>query len=118
MLARRNGLTAPPLAATLPHQRASDPTAVESLTWTRHAQPWVRLYTVRGGGHVVPQPRYRFARLLGRTTGDLDAPVATLRFSGLLPSQPLNYYRLWATSAARLAQLTGPRRIRAFSRTS
>ena len=85
-LARRNGLTAPPAAATLPHQRASDPTAVERLTWARGVQPWIVLYTVRGGGHVVPQPRYRFARLLGRTTGDLDAPVAALRFFGLLPA--------------------------------
>lgn len=86
--ARRNGLMAPPTATTLPHQRADDPTAVESLTWTRGAQPWVRLYTVRGSGHVVPQPRYRFGRLLGRTTADLDAPVEALRFFGLLPASP------------------------------
>ncbi len=84
--ARRNGLVAPPTATTLPHQRPDDPTSVEGLTWARGPEPWVTLYTVRGGGHVVPQPRYRFGRLFGRTTGDLDAPRAALHFFGLLPS--------------------------------
>ncbi len=83
--ARRNGLLAPPTTSTLPHQRASDPTVVESLTWVRNEEPWVTLYTVRGGGHVVPQPRYRFGRLLGRTTGDLDMPAQAIAFFGLKP---------------------------------
>ena len=83
--ARRNGVAAPPVAATLPHQRAADPTSVERLSWARGTEPAVVLYSVRGGGHVVPQPRYRFGRLLGRTTGDLDAPVEALRFFDLLP---------------------------------
>lgn len=84
--ARRNGLVASPLATALPHQRADDPTSVERLAWARGAAAWVTLYTVRGGGHVVPQPRYRFRRLLGRTTRDLDAPMEALRFFGLLPT--------------------------------
>lgn len=82
-LAQRNGVTTAPLARQLPHQRADDPTAVVSLTWLLEGQPVVRLYTVQEGGHVVPQPRYRFSRLLGRTTGDLDAPVEAVRFFGL-----------------------------------
>lgn len=83
--ARRNGLTDSPLEATLPHQRAADPTSVTRLTWGRGPAPGVALYSVHGGGHVVPQPRYRFGRLLGRTTGDLDAPLAAAQFFGLVP---------------------------------
>lgn len=49
--------------------------------------PLVALYTVQGGGHVVPQPRFRFGRLFGRTTRDLDMPVAALEFFRLLPAQ-------------------------------
>jgi polyhydroxybutyrate depolymerase len=41
------------------------------------------LYTVHGGGHVVPQPAFRYPRMLGRTTGDLDAPSSALQFFGL-----------------------------------
>lgn len=36
----------------------------------------VALYTVHGGGHVVPQPRYRFPRILGHTERRFDAPGA------------------------------------------
>ncbi len=81
--ARRNGLTAAPVATALPHQRADDATSVEQLVWRRDGQPEVALYTVRGGGHVVPQPTFRAPRLVGRTTGDLDAPARAIAFFGL-----------------------------------
>ncbi len=80
---RRNNLSGSHLAATLPHQRASDPTAVERLVGPHRGRPVVALYTVRGGGHVVPQPTFRFPRLMGRTTGDLDAPAEAATFFGL-----------------------------------
>ena len=83
--ARRNGAGDIPTVAQLPHQRPDDPTSVECRTWHQGPTPLVALYSVRGGGHVVPQPRFRFGRLLGRTTGDLDMPVAALEFFGLLP---------------------------------
>jgi polyhydroxybutyrate depolymerase len=35
---------------------------------------------VHEGGHVVPQPRFRYPRMLGRTTSDLDAPAEAVRF--------------------------------------
>ena len=73
------------MATQLPHQRADDPTSVDCRTWQPGPTPLVALYTVQGGGHVVPQPRFRFGRLLGRTTGDLDMPMAALAFFGLLP---------------------------------
>lgn len=81
--AQRNGLMSRPIAAVLPHQHPTDPTAVEQLSWRRGDEPVVELFTVRGGGHVVPQPRFRFPRLLGRTTADLDAPVRAIAFFGL-----------------------------------
>jgi polyhydroxybutyrate depolymerase len=81
--AQRNGVNMAPLAHTLPHQHRDDPTSVTSLTWILGGKPLVCLYTVQGGGHVVPQPRYQFSRLLGRTTGDLDAPTEAVRFFGL-----------------------------------
>ncbi|AMR27568.1 hypothetical protein A0257_10985 [Hymenobacter psoromatis] len=81
--ARRNGLADSPVATVLPHQRAADPTAVAQLTWRRDGEPVVELFTGRGGGHVVPQPRFRFPRLLGRTTADLDTPARAIAFFGL-----------------------------------
>jgi len=38
------------------------------------------LYTVRGGGHVVPQQAYRFPRVLGKTNSALNAPRGAVRF--------------------------------------
>jgi len=38
------------------------------------------LYTVRGGGHVVPQQAYRFPRVLGKTSSALNAPREAIRF--------------------------------------
>jgi polyhydroxybutyrate depolymerase len=41
------------------------------------------LYSVRRGGHVIPQPHGRSPRLLGRKTTALDAPKAACEFFGL-----------------------------------
>src|ERR1700726_969965 len=45
---------------------------------------------VHGGGHVVPQPAFRYPRMLGRTAGDLDAPSSALQFFGLSPTESLS----------------------------
>jgi polyhydroxybutyrate depolymerase len=83
-LAQRNGITTAPAATRLPHLHEKDPTSVDSLTWSNvDHTPIVVLYTVHGGGHVVPQPAFRYPRMLGRTTGDLDAPSSALQFFGL-----------------------------------
>jgi len=60
-----------------------DPTRVVKQTWTSGREPKVVLYSVLGGGHVVPQPHGRAARLLGRKTTALDAPKAACEFFGL-----------------------------------
>lgn len=83
--AQRNGLmTAPvPVAVRLQHRNPEDQTSVDSRMWLRDGRPIVAHYVVNGGGHVVPQPGFRFPRILGRTTGDLDAPAAAVDFFGL-----------------------------------
>ncbi len=79
------GITGPPEIKRLPHMDVSDPTWVEQSSWS-NAQNRFVLYTVHGGGHVVPQPYYRFPSIVGRQTKDLDAPVVIWEFfSGLLP---------------------------------
>lgn len=60
-----------------------DPTRVVKQTWTSGREPKVVLYSVQGGGHVIPHPRARSARLLGRKTTALDAPKAACEFFGL-----------------------------------
>jgi polyhydroxybutyrate depolymerase len=60
-----------------------DPTRVIKQTWTSGREPKVVLYSVQGGGHVIPHPHARAARLLGRKTTALDAPKAACEFFGL-----------------------------------
>jgi polyhydroxybutyrate depolymerase len=71
--ARRNGVASAPVQARLPPASPGDPTSVETLTWTSDGKPVCRLYTIIGGGHVVPQPAFRFRRLFG-TTSSFNAP--------------------------------------------
>jgi len=78
--AERNGVAASPVAARMPPGRPDDPTSVESLTWSSDGKPVSRLYTVHGGGHVIPQQAFRFRRLLGKTTTALNAPSEAVRF--------------------------------------
>jgi polyhydroxybutyrate depolymerase len=78
--ARLDGDVAPPSRVRLPHRDPRDPTAVERTAWSAPGQPEVVLYTIEGGGHVVPQTGFRFPRLLGRTTRDLDAPAEIWSF--------------------------------------
>ncbi len=78
--AERNGITASPVATRMPRQ-PDDPTSVENLTWSSsEGKPISCLYTVHGGGHVIPQQVFRFRRLLGRTTTALNAPSEAVRF--------------------------------------
>ena len=69
-----NGLQGPPDIARLPHVNNSDRTSVDRVTWSAQGKPSVVLYTINGGGHVVPQRHYRFPRVVGPQTEDVDAP--------------------------------------------
>lgn len=62
------------------------PAASDRATWVEH-RAWtglrggeVALYTVHGGGHTIPQSRYRFPRLIGPTETRFDAPAACWAF--------------------------------------
>jgi polyhydroxybutyrate depolymerase len=78
--ALRNGIFAAPTEESLPHRERNDPTSVRRLTWWKRGDPYVVLNTVRGGGHTVPQPTFRYPRLLGPTTADLDGPSQAIAF--------------------------------------
>jgi polyhydroxybutyrate depolymerase len=75
-----HGIDTPPQTVRLPHKYAWDPTSVEQSIWSREGSPVVAFYRIGGGGHVVPQPVYRWPRFLGRQTEDLNAPVAIWDF--------------------------------------
>jgi polyhydroxybutyrate depolymerase len=75
-----NGLPEAPLVERLSHVNAADRTSVERLSWTAADRPSVILYTIHGGGHVVPQRYYRYPRVVGVQTEDLDAPEVIWEF--------------------------------------
>jgi polyhydroxybutyrate depolymerase len=77
--AERNEITAPPVRGQLLKGISDDPTSVETLTWQANGKPFCCLYSVRGGGHVVPQPAYRFPRLLGRLGDRADNRMLSSR---------------------------------------
>jgi polyhydroxybutyrate depolymerase len=83
--ARLNGQSGEPEVTRLPHVRASDSTWVERTAWTETGKPPVVLYTIHGGGHLVPQPHYEYPRVVGRMTGDLNAPDVIWEFFAKLP---------------------------------
>lgn len=66
-----------------PSITVADGTAIEIQTWSTDAQQRVVLYSIRGGGHVVPQTAYRFPRIMGKTTQGFDMPAASVAFFGL-----------------------------------
>lgn len=84
---RLNGATGAPQIVRLPHQDDSDSTWVERLAWTNSDHDVVVLYTIHSGGHVVPQPYFRYPSNVGRQTKDLDAPAAIWTFFAALPAR-------------------------------
>ncbi|MFD0794529.1 alpha/beta hydrolase family esterase [Mucilaginibacter litoreus] len=67
----------------LPHLNTGGGTSVERLVWHEGGRVLAVLYTVHGGGHVIPQPVARFPRLMGKVAGELDAPGEAVAFFGL-----------------------------------
>ena len=77
--AKLNGQTTPK-TTRLPHKDPSDPTFVDRTIWNDAGKPEVVLYTINGGGHVVPLGKFSASTVfmgvqLGQATGDLDAPA-------------------------------------------
>jgi polyhydroxybutyrate depolymerase len=81
--AERNGITTQPVSNQLQTRNSNDPTSIETLTWEENGRPYCYHWSVRGGGHVIPQQAYRFPRLLGRTTSAMNAPREAIHFFGL-----------------------------------
>ncbi|MCQ9163400.1 hypothetical protein [Arthrobacter sp. STN4] len=82
--ARRNGITEAPVQTALPHRPESGRTWVRGLAFAQAGRAPVTLYTVVGGGHVVPNRRKRAIFVLGRTTQDLSAVEAVADFFPVL----------------------------------
>lgn len=60
--------------------QSGDATRVVRETWSTGGIPRVLLYSVLGGGHVIPQPVGRTRPLLGAKTSALDTPMAVCAF--------------------------------------
>lgn len=84
--AQINGITAEPTERTLPHTPASGRTSVTVSSYTQKGRKPVTLYTVVGGGHVVPGPNTAFPRLVGPINRNLDTPAVIWQFFARLPA--------------------------------
>lgn len=80
--AERNGIVGPGVVDVLP-DLDKDGIQVMQHRWERDGEPYVMLYSIEDGGHVIPQPVYRFPRMYGFTSDDLNLPQAALAFFGL-----------------------------------
>lgn len=67
----------------LSHKVTKAPTSVTHQVWTNNGKPIVELYSVMGGGHVVPQPWARFPRFMGVKTNDINAIMLAIDFFDL-----------------------------------
>lgn len=84
--AARNGVTASPSdPIDLPSRGDSSGTSVTRQHHQQAGSSPVELYTVHGGGHVVPNQRKRALRLLGRNTRDIDTGELLWTFVQALP---------------------------------
>jgi polyhydroxybutyrate depolymerase len=72
--AKRLGVASAPQAIHIDPQKRGDPTSADGFLWPSAPSPVVALYKIKGGGHVVPQPVFRYPRIVGRTTTAVDMP--------------------------------------------
>jgi polyhydroxybutyrate depolymerase len=56
---------------------------VSRQTWKRDGTVLVSLFSLTQGGHVIPQPFYRFPRIMGKTHS-FNSPLAVIEFFGLV----------------------------------
>lgn len=70
--ATRNNITLPPSDSAVPHRPESGRTSVTATSFKQEGRAPVRLYTVAGGGHVVPNRHRKAIFLAGRTTQDIS----------------------------------------------
>ena len=83
LFAKLNGVDQQSVVETLTNVDATDDTRVTKKSWRQVGRPPVVLYSINGGGHVIPQPHYRFPRMYGLTSRDVDFPRIVVDFFGL-----------------------------------
>lgn len=83
---KRNDITGDPENQSFSSKTVNDPTHVELQRWRSSGKSAVELFTIVGGGHVIPQQKFRFPRLMGKTTGNFNAPLEATKFFGLTES--------------------------------
>jgi polyhydroxybutyrate depolymerase len=79
------GYRGEPARDPLPDRDATDGSTVERARWSEPGKKPVVLYTIRGGGHTVPNPVVRFPRLLGRTNAGITAADEIWAFFAAAP---------------------------------
>ena len=72
-------LAAPTVTPIAPQGQTAE-TWVEQIQWRAPGRPEVLLDVVHGGGHVIPQPVFRFQRILGNVTSAINAPEQVWSF--------------------------------------
>ncbi len=80
--AARNGITVAPKSRRLTPHAGNGRTTVERTDYRQDGHAPVTLFTIHGGGHVVPGPQ-RAPRIMGRSTDQLVAADAIADFFGL-----------------------------------
>jgi len=78
----RNGITVAPESRRLTPHAGNGRTTVERTDYRQDGHAPVTLFTIHGGGHVVPGPQ-RAPRIMGRSTDQLVAADAIADFFGL-----------------------------------
>lgn len=66
------GLDAPTRKVRLPEADGHDDTSAELTEWSAPDRPLLRLYTLHGAGHIVPQREVELPAIVGRSAGDID----------------------------------------------
>jgi len=56
-----------------PQQAPDDGTSVESTSWSEQGRVPVKLISILGGGHTVPNPVFSLPKILGATSHQLDS---------------------------------------------
>ncbi len=95
LIDRGMSLSAEQTANTLAHRNecefggSTTPTTdVERKLWRKDGRIWIELLIFKNGGHVVPQPVYRYPRVMGPTPS-FDLPAHVVGFFGLGDERPI-----------------------------
>lgn len=78
--AKRNDLRMKPVLTV---EGKSVNATFEKLTYDSAGKAWVELVSIKGGGHVIPQPLFRFPRIMGKSVPDYNSAMEAVMFFGL-----------------------------------